>query len=117
MAEHEAVTAREAGRIGGRTLELVDHLAFGHGDAAERDRKAEVLGEELDLDLAEADLGGEWMGAAEPALGGIAEREQESFVAAGQVLQAHVAAGRERERLARQIAGGRLARRRRLDQV
>src|SRR6516225_8265759 len=54
--------------------------------------------------LAEADLAGERMGAAETALGRVAERKQKALVAARKVLQAHVAFGGKRQRLARQIA-------------
>src|SRR5262245_64613743 len=38
LSERETVAAREARRLGGRAFELVDHLTFGHGDRAERDR-------------------------------------------------------------------------------
>src|SRR5215468_1222383 len=104
LPERETVSAREARRLGRRAFELVDHLTFGHGDRAERHREADLLGEEFDLDLAEADLAGERMGAAEAALSRVAQREQKALVAARKVLQAHVAFGRKRQRLARQIA-------------
>src|SRR5215831_8110026 len=91
LSERETVTAREARRLYARALELVDHLTFGHGDSAERHRKADLLGEEFDLDLAEADLAGERMGAAETALGRIAEREQKTLVPAREILQANIA--------------------------
>ena len=56
--------------------------------------EAELLGDiELDLDLADADLAGEGMGAAVAALRRIAERQQEALVAARQRLQAQVAVG------------------------
>ena len=53
------------------------------------------------------------------ALGRIAEREQEAFVAAREVLQPHVAVGRKRQRLAREVADRalRIVRRQRLDQI
>src|SRR6516162_25689 len=104
LPERETVTAREARRLGGRALELVDHLTLGHRDRAERDREADLLGEEFDLDFAETDLAGEGMGAAEAALGRVAQREQKALVAAREVLQADVAFGGKRQRLARQIA-------------
>ena len=81
------------GGFGGRALELVDHLAFGQRDRAERHGEAELLGDELDLDLAEADFAGEGMVAAIAALRRIAERQQEALVAARQVLQPQIAVG------------------------
>ncbi len=86
---------------------------------AERHREAELLGHELDLDLAEPDFAGEGMVAAIAALRRVAERQQEALVAARQVLQAQVAVGRKAQRLARQIADRRigLRLRRRLDQT
>src|ERR1700737_1556437 len=104
LAEGETIAAREAWWLGRRTLELVDHLAFGHGHAAERHREPDILGEELHLDLAEPYFAGERMSTAVAALGRIAEREQEAFVAARKVLQAQIAAGRNRQRFAREIA-------------
>ena len=77
----------------GRALELVDHLAFGQRDRAERHGEADILGEEFDLDLAEADFAGEGMVAAVAALRRIAERQQEALVGARQVLQAQIAVG------------------------
>src|SRR5262249_33111239 len=101
LSERETVAAREARRLAGRAFELVDHLTFGHGDRAERDCEADLLGEEFDLDLAEADLAGEGMGAAEAALGRVAQREQKTLVAAREILQAHIAFGGKRQRLPR----------------
>ena len=43
LPERQPIAAREARRLGRRALELVDHLAFGHGDAAERNREADAL--------------------------------------------------------------------------
>ena len=83
---------------GGSVAEPLNWLTIWHSVtaiAAERHREAELLGDELDLDLAEADLAGERMGAAVAALGRIAEREQEALVAAREVLQPQVAVGRE----------------------
>ena len=96
----------KCGGFGRRSLELVDHLAFGQRDATERNGKAGILGHELDLDLAEADFAGKGMVAAIAALGRIAERQQKALVAARQVLQAQIAIRREVERLARQVADG-----------
>ena len=101
------------GRPGG-ALELVDHLAFGDGDPPERHGKAEFLGEELDVDLADADLADEGMGAAIAALGRIAERQQEALVAARQGLQPQVAVGGKGQRLARQVADAAVRARRRI---
>ncbi len=78
-----------------RALELVDHLAFGQRDRAERHGEADILGHEFDLDLAEADFAGERMVAAVAALRRIAERQQKALVAARQILQAQIAIGRE----------------------
>src|SRR4029450_13989481 len=72
LPERETVTAREARRLARWAFELVDRWTFGHGDAAERDGETELLGEEFDLDLAEADLAGEWMGPAETPLDRVA---------------------------------------------
>src|SRR5262245_37555191 len=104
LPEREAVTAREARPLCRRAFELVDHLTLGHRDRAERDRKADLLGEEFDLDLAEADLAGERMGAAETALGRVAEREQKTLVPAREILQANIAFSGKGQGLARQIA-------------
>src|SRR3984957_8092988 len=91
LAEHEAVAAREAWRAAVATGELIDHLAFGDGNLAERNCEGEVFDEQLDLDLAEADFADERMGAAVAPLGRIGEPEQEPFVAARQILQPCVA--------------------------
>ena len=86
---------------------------------AERNRKAELGDEHLDLDLAEADLADERMVAAIAALGRIAEPEQESFVAARQRLQPRVASGGKFGRVARDVGDRRavLGGRAFLDQV
>jgi hypothetical protein len=98
------VTAGEARRLAGRAFELVDYLTFGQRDAAQRDCEADLLREELDLHLAAADLAGERMRAAETALRRVAQRKQETFVAARKILQPHVSLRGKRERLASQIA-------------
>ena len=83
----EPVAAGELGRHRGRTLELVDHLAFGEPDPAERDREAQLLGHELHRDLADPDLAHERMGAAVAALGRVGEAEHEALVAARERLE------------------------------
>ncbi len=60
---------------------------------------------EFDLDLADADFADEGMVAGIAALGGIAERQQKTLVAACQRLQADVARHREFQRLAGDVAG------------
>jgi hypothetical protein len=85
-------------------MELVDHLAFGERDAPERHGEAELLGDDLDLDLTEAHLADEGMGAAEATLRGIGEAEQEALVAARQSLKAEVTIGRKFERRAGEVA-------------
>src|SRR5208283_5207566 len=87
LAEDEAVAAGEARRASVAAGELVDHLAFGHADVAERDGEAEVPDEQLHLDLPVPYLPDEGMGAALAALGGIGEAEQEALIAARQRLQ------------------------------
>jgi len=104
LTEGKAVAAGKARRFRRRALELVDHLAFGQLDRAERHGKADILGEELDFDLAEANLAGKGMIAAIAALRGIAEREQKAFVGTRKILQAQIAIGGKTERLAREIA-------------
>jgi hypothetical protein len=64
LPESETIAARKTRRFGGRALELVDHLAFGHRDRAERHGKSGILGHELDLDFAEADFAREGVVAA-----------------------------------------------------
>jgi len=103
LAEHEAVAAGEARRLAVAALELVDHLAFGDRDASQRRREAEILDEDLDVDVAEADFADERMVAAVAALGGIGEAEQEAFVAARRRLQARVAWGGIARRVARDV--------------
>jgi hypothetical protein len=62
LAEDQAIAAGELRRRLGRALELVDHLAFGHLDGAERDGKAELGDIEFDLDLADTDFAGKgWL--------------------------------------------------------
>ncbi len=118
VAEGEPVAAGEPRRLARRALELVDRLALGDGDAAERHREADLVRDELDLDLAEPDLAGERMGAAIAALGRVGEREQESLVAAGEILQPHVALRRKRQRIAGEVARRRAGvGRRRLDET
>ncbi len=96
---------------------LID-LALRHGDAAERDREADLVGDEFDLDLAEPDLAGERMGAAIAALGRVGQRKQESLVAAGEILQPQVALRRKRQGIAGEIACRRTGvGRRRLDEA
>jgi hypothetical protein len=104
LSEGEAIAAGEARRFRRRALELVDHLAFGQGDGAERHRETRILGNELHLDLAEADLAGERVVSAVAALRGIAQRQQKSLVAAGQILQPQIALGGKIQRLAGEIA-------------
>src|SRR5262249_42714949 len=119
LPESQAIAAGEARRFRGRGLELVDHLAFGQRDLAKRHREADILGKELDLDLAKADFTCEGMIAAIAALSRITEREQKAFVAAREILQPQVAVGGEAERLAREIADWLIGPgiRRRLDQA
>jgi cell division ATPase FtsA len=62
-----------------------------------------------DRDLADADLADEGMVAAEAALDGIAQPEQEALVAARHRLQADVAVGGEGHRLPGQVEGARVA--------
>src|SRR5262245_42288749 len=106
LPEREAVTTGETRRFSRRAFELIDHLTFGHDDAAERDAETEPLGEKFDLDLAEADLAGEWMGAAETALGRVAQGKQKALIAARKILQADIAFSGKRQRLAGQITDG-----------
>ena len=82
LAEDQAIAAGELRRRLGRALELVDHLAFGDADAAERHGKRQFRHVEFQLDLADADLADEGMVAGIAALGGIAERQQKPLVAA-----------------------------------
>src|SRR5262249_14456382 len=96
--------AGEARRFRRRSLELVDHLAFGQLDRAERHGEANVFRKELDLDLAEADFAGEGMVAAIAALRRISHGKQEAFIGAGEILQAEIAVGGKVERLAGEIA-------------
>ena len=95
LAEGEAIAARETRRRAVAAGELVDHLAFGERNVAERNGKAEILDEQLDLDLAEADLADERMVAAVAALRRIGEAEQEALVAARQSSAAARRARRE----------------------
>src|SRR5215468_7050908 len=64
VAEAEAIAARESRRLRRRATELVDGLALGHGEAAERNGETGFLGDERHLDLADPDLAGERMVAA-----------------------------------------------------
>ena len=83
---------------GGVLAEPLNWLTIWHSvtlDLAESIGEAQLLGNDLDRDLAEADLAGERMRAGVAALSRIAERQQEALVAARQRLQPHVAPGRE----------------------
>ncbi len=59
--------------------------------SAEQHGKAGVFGMELDLDLAVADFAGEWLVATEATLRRIGEGQEETFVAARQILQPQIA--------------------------
>src|SRR5580693_435361 len=119
MTEAKAVAPREARRLGRSAAELIDHLAFSHGDTAERHGKADLLRRKFHFDLAEPDFTGERMIAAIAALCRIAEREQEALVAAGEILQAQIAIRRETQGILREIADAHVvaALRRALDQI
>src|SRR5262249_39532563 len=119
MTEAQTIAAREARRLRGRATKLVDHLAFGHRDASERHGEADLLWLELELDLAESDLAGERMVAAVAALGRVAERQQQSLVAAREILQADVSRGRKIQRIVHEIADRPIGcgRRRSFDQI
>ena len=75
---------------------------------AERHGEADILGHELDLDLAEADFAGERMVAAVAALRRVAERQQKTLVGAREVLQPQIAVGGKTQRLAGEIADRRI---------
>src|SRR5215813_197705 len=113
LPERKTITAREARRLARGAFELIDHLAFRHGNPAERDCEADLLGEEFDLDFTETDLAGERVGPAETALGRVSQREQESLVPARKILQAYSAFGGKRQRLAGQITNRSIGRARR----
>src|SRR5258705_11724277 len=117
MAEGEPIAAGEARRLGRRALELVDHLALGHGEATKRHRESDLFGKEFNLDFAKADFARKWMRSPKAALGRVAERQQEAFVAAREILKSKIAVGGERQRVARKIADrrGRVGVRRLLD--
>src|SRR5260221_302351 len=72
LAKGEAIAAGELRRHRRRTLELVHHLAFGDGDLADDDRETALGRDDLDLDIAGADLAGKRMVAAIAALRRIA---------------------------------------------
>ena len=75
---------------------LVHHLALGDLDVSDRNGKSEILDKEFDRRLAETDLADERVIAAVAALRRIGEPEQETFVAARQILQPSVAPGGKR---------------------
>ena len=81
--------------------------------------KAEIVDEHLDRGLAESDLADERMGAAVAALGRVGETEEETLVAARQILQPGVARGGKGERVAGDVGDRRVGPRRELalDQV
>ena len=91
-------------RLLGRSLELIDHLAFGQLHATERDGKTKFGHVELDIHFANADFADERMVIAIAALGGIAECQQETFITACQCLKAQIAFHRECPRFASQVA-------------
>src|SRR5262245_9451163 len=68
LAEGEPIAASEAWRFCRGSLELIDHLAFGERERAQRHDEADVFGEKLHLHLTEPDLAGEGMIAAITAL-------------------------------------------------
>ncbi len=104
LPESKPVTTGEARRLCRRSLELIDHLAFGQREFAEWDRETGVFRKELHFDFAEADFTGERMGSTKSALGRISEREKKSLVAPGKILQPQVAVRRKAQRLTREIA-------------
>jgi len=89
LSKGKTIAACKARCFRCRSLELVDHLAFGQARSKPSSTsEAGVLGEELQLDLAKTDFAGEGVVAAVAALRGIAEREQEALVGARQVSAA-----------------------------
>ncbi|CEG10563.1 hypothetical protein BN961_04003 [Afipia felis] len=119
LAEVNAVAACEAGGFGFRALELVYHLAFRDGDRSERHGKADLGGDDIDLDFADTDFTGERVVAAVAALRRIAERQQKALIASREVLQAQIPIRGKVQRLAREIADGMVGdvRRRGFDQA
>ncbi len=119
LSERETIAACEARRLRCRTLELIDHLAFGQRDRTERHGEADIFSHKFHLDLTEANFAGEGMVASIAALRRIAQRQHKPLVGARQILQSQVAIGGKTERLTGEIAhrylGIRL--RRRLDQA
>ena len=103
MAEGQTIATGELRRLGLAALELVHHLAFGHGDVAQRNFKAQLFGNQAQLDRAETDFAHKRVALGVTALGGIGHSEQKAFVRAGQVLQARAAVSGEAQRLAGQV--------------
>src|SRR5262249_35781430 len=104
VAERQPIPARELWRRHRRSRELVHHLTLGHGELADRDRESELLGYQLELDLADADLRCERVIASVAALRRVAQCEEEALVGASQVLEPHVARRGKNERLPRHVA-------------
>ncbi len=114
MAKSQAVAAGELRRLGLAAGELIDHLALGQLDVADRDRKVQLLRFDLQRHLTEADFTHEGMAVRVAALGRISHGEQKTLVTARQVLQAGSAVGRKTQRLARQVGRCRITGRQRL---
>src|SRR5215467_8538441 len=106
LPERQAITACETWRLRRRSLELVDHLAFGQCDFAERHRKTYVLREELDFDLPETDFARERVVAAVTALRRITQRKQKAFIGTREILEPQITIGRKAQRFPREIADG-----------
>src|SRR5262245_14014909 len=80
LAKAQAVAPGELWRHAARTLELVDHLAFGEFDDADFDLEAELLGRKAHPNFAIADLACERMAATVAALGRIAECQKKALI-------------------------------------
>ncbi|MCY1536499.1 hypothetical protein D9M68_719590 [compost metagenome] len=103
MTEGQAITTGELWVDALAADELVDHLALGDLDIAERHGEAELFRLQPDLQFADADLPGERMVTAIAALGGVAQCQEKTLVATGQRLQALGAIGGKVQRLAGDI--------------
>ena len=102
-AKGQPIALGELRRYVFAAMELVDHLAFGHFQVANIDRKTEFIGLQFHTDKTTANLTGKWVGVGVAALGGVTHGQQPAFVTPGQSLQAQRAVGGEHQGVAGQV--------------
>ena len=88
MSQCNSIATGKLGRNGFGSLELIDHVAFGHFHFTDLDRKAQLFRLKFHRNPANPNFTGKGMGSGIATLGRIAQRQQESLIPPRQALQA-----------------------------